>query len=111
MTATLKVISQNPGIIPPKEYSLNALEIIIGRKHPSAEPVADKIELEVRIGLLEAQISRSHARLLQVNGKWQIVDLSKNGTLVNGIKIQESTPLKPNDTITIGPVNLIFSDK
>ena len=111
MTARLEVLSQNTKVIPAHKYLLNDTdeEIVIGRKDPSVKPVKHrKIELDVTIGLLESLISRSHAKLLFINGEWQIVDQSKNGTLVNGVKITEPKPLKPNDEITIGPVRLKF---
>jgi serine phosphatase RsbU (regulator of sigma subunit)/pSer/pThr/pTyr-binding forkhead associated (FHA) protein len=47
-------------------------------------------------------VSREHANILRVNGKFYIEDCgSRNGTFVNNQKIEGRTPLKENDRIKI----------
>jgi serine phosphatase RsbU (regulator of sigma subunit)/pSer/pThr/pTyr-binding forkhead associated (FHA) protein len=47
-------------------------------------------------------ISRQHARLVLVDGQWQIEDMrSRNGTYVNGRAIEARTPLAQSDRIRI----------
>lgn len=56
-------------------------------------------------------VSRSHARITQGDGATLIEDLdSNNGTFVNGERLvpAQPRPLRPNDTIRIGPVKFIF---
>lgn len=60
------------------------------------------------IVLRDPNVSRHHAQLDFENGEWVIHDLnSTNGTLVNGIDIEECS-LRDGDTITIGLINLQF---
>jgi phosphoserine phosphatase RsbU/P len=55
-------------------------------------------------------LSRHHAEIRQGNGGHYIVDLgSKNGTLLNGAKIEAEMLLREGDVITIGDHALIFS--
>ncbi|MBW4551178.1 MAG: FHA domain-containing protein [Aphanocapsa sp. GSE-SYN-MK-11-07L] len=55
-------------------------------------------------------VSRFHAKIELLLGNWIIVDLdSSNGTYVNGKAIKEPRRLRPDDTIRIGPYQLVFS--
>lgn len=55
-------------------------------------------------------ISRSHSRLEEIDGRICITDLdSKNGTILNGKKIQRSTYLKNFDLIRIGQCLMLFN--
>lgn len=57
--------------------------------------------------LNQAGISDEHALMLYRDGKFLIQDnLSTNGTLINGISIEEKTVLKNDDIIKIGNVEL-----
>lgn len=52
-------------------------------------------------------LSRMHAEILRDPGGLQIMDLgSKNGTLVNGRKIDGRVPLRSGDVITLGDHNI-----
>lgn len=54
-------------------------------------------------------ISDDHALFLYRNGKYLLKDeLSTNGTFVNGVMIEESVELHPDDIITIGNLKLKF---
>lgn len=56
-------------------------------------------------------VSRNHARIRRVDGKYILTDLnSANGTFVNGVRITK-TEIMHNDVITIGKHNLIFINK
>ncbi len=55
-------------------------------------------------------LSRHHAEIRQGSGGHYIVDLgSKNGTLLNGAKIEAEMLLREGDVITLGDHALIFS--
>jgi len=60
----------------------------------------------------DAGLSRQHM-VLERNGEtWTIRDLnSKNGTFVNGVRIDTVHPLGPNDHITAGHLTMEFADK
>lgn len=58
--------------------------------------------------LKEPKVSRKHAEIQYVNGKYVLLDLeSSNGTFVGGKKIAEYT-LQPNDEIVIGNTKMVF---
>ena len=61
----------------------------------------------VSIRLDSPKVSRNHARLVVKGRNVSIEDLaSKNGTFVGGVRISETTQLKPGDEIQIGPIRL-----
>jgi pSer/pThr/pTyr-binding forkhead associated (FHA) protein len=54
-------------------------------------------------------VSRHHARITVNDGSATIEDLeSKNGSFIGGVRVNAPTPLRPGDTIRIGPFTLIF---
>ena len=56
-------------------------------------------------------VSRDHARLTEVNGRWFVEDRgSYNGTRVNGERIRPGAPLRLRDAdrVTIGPLTIVF---
>lgn len=74
-----------------KEYPLEEGEHVIGRGH------------DVAIRLYTPLISRHHARILVRGNGVTLEDLgSKNGTLVNGARVEGTVELRPGDTINVG---------
>jgi DNA-binding NtrC family response regulator len=74
---------------------LGARELIIGRSS-SAGFVAD-----------DERVSRRHLRIRLSDGGLQAVDLgSRNGTTLNGRKLQTERALQPGDELTAGPVRV-----
>src|SRR5205085_790214 len=60
----------------------------------------------------DAGLSRQHLAIEKVDQSWTVRDLgSKNGTLVNGIRISSPHPLGPNDRVTAGHLVIEFSGK
>jgi FHA domain-containing protein len=58
--------------------------------------------------LKEPKVSRKHAEIQFVGGKYVLLDLeSSNGTFVGGKKVAEYA-LQPNDEITIGNTKMVF---
>lgn len=55
------------------------------------------------IVLDDGYVSTEHALLLQRGGQWWLEDLgSRNGTLLNGVKLAETAVVSAGDVITIG---------
>src|SRR5262249_62266934 len=55
-----------------------------------------------QLQLNDAQVSRRHARLVEVSGSWKILDCgSRVGTFVNNEKVDEAI-LQPGDRIRLG---------
>jgi phosphoserine phosphatase RsbU/P len=59
----------------------------------------------------DAGLSRMHMALTRVNGEWQVEDLgSKNGTVVNGNKLEGPVPFRPGDRISAGHLTIEYAD-
>ncbi len=59
----------------------------------------------------DAGLSRQHLAIELHNGEWKVRDLgSKNGTLLNGIRITGPSALKLGDRITAGHLILLYDD-
>jgi pSer/pThr/pTyr-binding forkhead associated (FHA) protein len=81
---------------PLQEYALNKASITLGRA------------LSADIPLLDARLSRNHARLECGTSGCTIVDLgSANGTRLNGRRV-EKAELSPGDIISIGNTSLRY---
>ena len=61
------------------------------------------------IQLLQANVSRYHARLDYYNGKWTFLDLcSTNGSTINGKKVAHPTVLEEGDIFSVGDQHFCF---
>ena len=57
-------------------------------------------------------ISGKQCNIIKIENKNYIEDLnSTNGTFVNGIKVEQKTELKNNDTISLSPKGRVFQVK
>jgi len=90
--------------------SLNAFLIVNGLKtHPLTRPVVNLGRDSCNdIHLDDARVSRLHAQLRLIRGRYVIFDLdSTGGTLVNGVAVS-SQALKPGDVITLAGLPLVY---
>ena len=73
-------------------------ELLIGREVPGEGKLEDDIEL-----------SRRHARIARrTEGEWEIEDLdSRNGTFVNGSRLEQPALLAAGDAIEVGTTKLV----
>lgn len=61
------------------------------------------------IVLSDSTVSRVHAVMQRVGGGWAVADLtSRNGTFVNGVRIQGTIVLRPGDEIRLGAVRATY---
>jgi len=82
----------------PNIYKIDKDIIYIGRSPSSDIVINDK------------KSSRSHARIIYINGLYMVEDLnSKNGTYVNGSKISGTRHINPGDIIKIGSSEFTFN--
>jgi phosphoserine phosphatase RsbU/P len=59
----------------------------------------------------DAGLSRQHLALTHTGDHWQVEDLgSKNGTVLNGKRIEKATLFKPGDRISAGHLTIEFSE-
>src|SRR5215470_12244502 len=78
------------GPIAGRRYKLADGEYVIGRRS------------DCQIFVPDMRVSRQHARLWRTGEDWSLEDLgSNNGTFINGIRLQQATPLRHDDEITI----------
>jgi pSer/pThr/pTyr-binding forkhead associated (FHA) protein len=88
----------------------NAFLIIEGTKvHPLNEPVVNiGRRLENQLVIDDPRVSRNHAQLRAIKGRFVLFDLnSTGGTFVNGQRTSQ-TVLYPGDVISLAGVALIF---
>lgn len=84
----------------PFHFSLDKDVISIGRSKKNDLVLADQ------------WLSRHHAEIRETNGSFSIADLeSRNGTYVNGQRIDGTVVLKNTDVITLGDQQLKFLDE
>ena len=61
------------------------------------------------IVLADDFVSLEHARIQHKNGQWWLIEgNSRNGTLVNGVRVEDDVILAPGDRLRIGRVTLMF---
>lgn len=87
----------NPGELDEKAFQIGDAAVTIGRAEDQTICIPHK------------SLSRSHARIEPSGGCFVVLDLhSKNGTFVNGTRVQEQT-VRHGDTITLGDLDLLFT--
>lgn len=80
-----------------------------GRRHEVAGEVLIGRSPSCTIALEDSKVSRRHVRLVFEEGLARIVDLgSRNGTLVNGEKLDGELLLLPGDRLQIGESTVLF---
>ncbi|MEN1679368.1 MAG: SpoIIE family protein phosphatase [Planctomycetota bacterium] len=85
------------GVEPGKRFDLDADTSVIGRSS------------DCQVALDVAAVSRRHASVIRADGRFFVEDLgSRNGTLVNGQRISERTPLRDGDRILVCDQELAF---
>lgn len=83
-----------------RRVELEASGISLGRAHGNDLCYAD-----------DASLSRRHLKFEPDGEHWLIVDLgSKNGTLVNGVRLRGQRRLVPGDRLTVGQLLIQFID-
>ena len=72
--------------------------LVIGRASSNEIPVADE------------RSSRRHAEIFFESGEWKVRDLgSRNGTFLDGQKLEQAKSLVPGNQITVGSCRLTFA--
>jgi DNA-binding winged helix-turn-helix (wHTH) protein len=65
--------------------------------------------LDCTVTVPSTTVSRCHARIMLAGGQAVLEDLqSKNGTFVNGARIEQPTPLADGDRIQLGAVPMVY---
>ncbi len=85
-----------------------------GREFPLIKsPLSIGRAEENDLGLFgDAEVDLHHARLVRVGNDYVIVDVgSRNGVLVNNVRITEPTPLRSGDLVQIGNARLRFRER
>ena len=90
-------VRATPPGLPPKIVSLIKDVVVFGRSAQCDIPVEDN------------NCSRQHCQIRKWAGKYVVEDLqSKNGTFVNGSKVNKEQTLADGDLITIGDTTILF---
>jgi sigma-B regulation protein RsbU (phosphoserine phosphatase) len=73
------------------EHQVFEDEVVIGRSSKAGLTVPDR------------SLSRAHARIFRLDDEWRLEDLgSRNGTFLNGTRVEGSVPIRVGDTLTLG---------
>jgi hypothetical protein len=92
---------------------VNAFLIVNGSEYiPLAQSVTNLGRMNSNhIVLEDLRVSRSHAQIRSVRGRWVLFDLnSTGGTFVNGLRISQYT-LSPGDVISLAGVQVIYAEE
>lgn len=80
-----------------------------GRRHEVTGEVIIGRSPSCTIALEDAKVSRRHVRLVVEDGEAKVMDLgSRNGTLVNGEKLEGEVVLLPGDRLQVGDSTVLF---
>ena len=64
---------------------------------------------ECEVQLVDTELSRRHAQVRRTATGWELEDLgSRNGTRVDGVRVQGAVPLAPGAVIALGMHTLVF---
>lgn len=79
---------------------------------PLEAPLSVGRDPRADIVLEDPAVSRLHAQLLAEDDGWTLLDdgLSKNGTTVNGVRMQGRRRLTPGDRVVFGRTEVVFDD-
>jgi serine phosphatase RsbU (regulator of sigma subunit) len=79
---------------------LDAERLTVGRAHSNDLSYPD-----------DASLSRKHLVLERTDGAWTVSDLrSKNGTTLNGVRVEGRQPLAPGDRLCAGQLTITVAD-
>jgi DNA-binding NtrC family response regulator len=93
-------------LTPPARLHLDRPRVTIGR---GARRNWQREQGELRIELPGSWVSSAHARITGSGGKWTLEDAgSKNGTMVNGMKVGAPVELADCDVIEVGHAVALF---
>jgi diguanylate cyclase (GGDEF)-like protein len=75
----------------------------VGAMFPVAHAAVIGRGSEASVRLASENVSRRHARIVEVEGRWLVEDLgSRNGTWVNGERTHRPAPISDGDKIEVG---------
>ncbi len=84
-------------LLSPFRQPLQGVMVSIGRASDCSIPIKDRY------------LSRKHAEIIVVSGKWMLKDLgSANGTYLNGTRVEHDEILRTGDRIRLGDTEIVF---
>ena len=93
----MAVLRALEGLNPGQLFPLEGASVVLGR-HPACDIVLESVA-----------VSRQHARILNLDGKYYLEDLhSRNGTFLNGRPVSQRQLLSDNDEVGICDLSFVF---
>jgi pSer/pThr/pTyr-binding forkhead associated (FHA) protein len=94
---------------PPATEGPRLVSLTDGREYPvSVVPFSIGRDATCEVVVEAEEVSRLHAQILALDDGDTLVDLSSNGTLLNGTPIPGRAPLATGDVIRVGPEELRY---
>ncbi len=112
-SSQVELPSEDTAPVDPVRIPEDAFVIVDGVKViPLTQPlIRIGRRLENNLVLDDPRVSRTHAELRAINGRYVLFDLnSTGGTFVNGLRITQSV-VYPGDVISLAGVNLVYGQK
>ncbi len=112
-SSQIELPSEDTAPVDPVRIPEDAFVIVDGVKViPLTQPlIRIGRRLENNLVLDDPRVSRTHAELRAINGRYVLFDLnSTGGTFVNGLRITQSV-VYPGDVISLAGVNLVYGQK
>jgi ABC transport system ATP-binding/permease protein len=95
---------------PPGQVVMADFQGLQGERRLGPNTLVGRDAQRVHLHLPSSQVSRLHAQIVQVGGRFMLSDLgSANGVYVNGQRIRRAVELRVNDRVGIGPFSLLFT--
>src|SRR5690242_4301278 len=104
-----RVIQASAPLVAPSRHRLDRVtEVVIGRGDALD---ASRGGGQLRLGVADPWMSSQHARLVAVLHRWTVEDAgSRNGTFVNGERVESRRVLGDGDVIEVGHTFFVFRD-
>lgn len=103
--------SSEVGVVVPIRVRIRAIEFGQSRFVEAMSPIVIGRSSEAGLVLADAEVSRRHARLETEGGRIYVRDLgSRNGTFLNGDRLDAAIEVRVGDSIDIGATRLQIED-
>ena len=106
-----RITSESSSSLPPTAHGVSGFSVFVGpREFPlwEGENVIGRTS-DCAVPVDSSRVSRRHARILVEGARARLEDMgSKNGTYLQGRRLDAAAELAPGDEVRVGPIVLLF---